>query len=343
MTKSREKQKIKVALVGGGSISKKHLEAIKSLKKKLVLKSLCDKDPNVFNDKGIPEGVNIYNDLNEMLEKEDLDLISICTPSGLHKEQTIFSAQAKVNVITEKPMALTLADGEMMVKACNDNKVKLFVVKQNRTNPLLLSVKQAIDNNEFGKINLISSNVFWTRPQSYYDDVNWRGTKEMDGGTLMNQVSHYIDLLYWLCGKVTSVHSFSLTRRKIETEDSGVVNLKFKNGALGSLNFTMLTYPENFEGSLTVLGDKGTVRVGGSSLNTLEACNFKSGLNLNLKHKKENYLNKRLGHKLYYKNVIEVLENKSNPITDGKEGLESLVILEACYRSLDKKTSVTIP
>ena len=213
--------------------------------------------------------------MTEMLRKEDLDVVTICTPSGLHAQQTILAAEYGVNVICEKPMATRYMDGVNMVKACDKANIRLFVVKQNRLNPTLRLLKRAVKEGRFGSIKLVQLNVFWTRPQSYYDHgMGWRGTWEFDGGAFMNQASHYVDLVEWLIGPVEKVQAMTNTTRAIEAEDTGVLNLRWRNGALGSMAVTMLTYPQNLEGSITILGEKGTVRVGGVAVNEIQTWNF---------------------------------------------------------------------
>src|SRR5262245_15488218 len=187
-----------------------------------------------------------------MLEKSDADVVVLSTPSGLHAEQTIRAAQAGKRIITEKPMATRWEDGKRMVAACDQAGVRLFVVKQNRRNATLQLLKQAIDQERFGRIYMVSVNVFWSRPQSYYDGAKWRGPWEFDGGAFMNQASHYVDLLDWMIGPVESVQAYTATlARDIEVEDTGVMAVRWRSGALGSGNVTMLTYPKNREVSIT--------------------------------------------------------------------------------------------
>ena len=202
----------------------------------------------------------------------------LATPSGLHPQQVIEIAAAGLDVMTEKPMATRWSDGLRMVRACDEAGVRLFVVKQNRRNRTLQLLRQAIQGDRFGRIYMVNVNVFWTRPQSYYDSADWRGTWEFDGGAFMNQASHYVDLLDWLIGPVESVMAYTGTlARRIEVEDTGVAALRWRNGAMGSVNVTMLTWPKNLEGSITILGEKGTVRVGGVAVNKIEHWEFAQG------------------------------------------------------------------
>ena len=268
-------RKIRIAIVGCGRISQKHFEAIERHADQFELISVCDTDPSILSVNYEKHHLQTYLQLDEMLKNEDLDLVVLCTPSGLHAQQTELAAKYGVCVVTEKPMATRWHDGVRMVKACDDAGVHLFVVKQNRRNHTLQVLKNAIEKGRFGRIYLVNVNVFWTRPQEYYDSANWRGTWEFDGGAIMNQASHYVDLLDWLIGPIESLQAYTATlARNIEVEDTGVVSLKWRSGALGSLNVSMLTYPKNFEGSITILGEKGTVRIGGIAVNEIKHWEF---------------------------------------------------------------------
>ena len=213
---NKSKQKIRIALVGCGRIAKKHIEAIATHTDSLELVAICDINNHVLKTHKDELKVPGYLSMEKMLKEERIDLVSICTPSGLHPEQTILAAHHKVHVITEKPMATRWKDGLRMVKECDDAGVKLFVVKQNRKNPTLQLLKQAVEEKRFGKINMVHLNVFWTRPQEYYDQAKWRGTWEFDGGAFMNQASHYVDLLDWLIGPIDKVQAMMSTSRNIE-------------------------------------------------------------------------------------------------------------------------------
>jgi UDP-N-acetyl-2-amino-2-deoxyglucuronate dehydrogenase len=282
-----------------------------------------------------------------MLAELTADIVVLTTPSGLHAEQAVEVAAAGRHVMTEKPMATRWEDGLRMVKACENANVHLFVVKQNRLNATLQLLKQAVDSDRFGRIYMVNINVFWTRPQEYYDSAAWRGTWEFDGGAFMNQASHYIDLLSWLIGPVESLQAYCATlERNIETEDTGVISVKWRAGALGSVNVTMLTYPKNFEGSITIIGEKGTVRVGGVAVNDIQQWDFAE------KHQDDDLVKKAsyetnsvygFGHPLYYDNVISVLQGNAQPKTDGYEGLKSLEVLIAAYRSAKEGKRIDLP
>jgi UDP-N-acetyl-2-amino-2-deoxyglucuronate dehydrogenase len=282
-----------------------------------------------------------------MLAKEKIDLVTICTPSGIHPNQTILAAKHNIHVITEKPMATRWEDGLKMVKECDEAGVRLFVVKQNRKNSTLQILKRAIKEKRFGKIYMVNINIFWSRPQSYYDQGNgWRGTWEFDGGAFMNQASHYVDLLDWLIGPVEKIQAMMSTTRDIEVEDTGVLNIKWRNGALGSMNVTMLTYPKNFEGSITILGEKGTVRVGGVAVNDIQVWQFDNQESYDSELESANYETTSIygfGHPLYYQNVIDTLRGNAEPETDGREGLKSLEILIAAYISARDGKTISLP
>ncbi len=340
-------RKIRIAIVGCGRISKNHFGSIEKHGDELELAAICDIDPTVLAEHAEKYNVPAYRDLEEMLEKEQLDLVALCTPSGIHPDQTVLAAKHNVHVMTEKPMATRWYDGVRMVKACDEAGVRLFVVKQNRRNTTLQLLKRAVTEKRFGKIHMVHLNVFWTRPQAYYDQGNgWRGTWEFDGGAFMNQASHYVDLLDWLIGPVEKVQAMMSTTRDIEVEDTGVLNVKWRNGALGSMSVTMLTYPKNLEGSITILGEKGTVRVGGVAVNDIQLWQFDEPKDYDQQIQTANYETTSVygfGHPLYYKNVIDVLRGKAEPETDGREGLKSLELLIAAYLSARDGKTISLP
>jgi UDP-N-acetyl-2-amino-2-deoxyglucuronate dehydrogenase len=335
------------AIVGCGRISNNHIEAINSCSKQAKLIAVCDTDPKALDLAVQKTGAIGYSSLSELLNNKDIEVISLCTPSGIHSAQTIEIAKQNKHIITEKPMATNWIDGLKMLNACNEAKVKLFVVKQNRKNDTLKLLKQAIQEKRFGKIYNVAINVFWTRPQSYYDASTWRGTWALDGGALMNQASHYVDLLSWLIGDVDQVFAYCSTlARKIEAEDSASVSLKWKNGALGTLNVSMLTYPNNLEGSITIIGEKGTVKIGGVAVNEIQVWKFENSKEYDQNIFNSNYAIKSVyghGHPLYYKNVIDTLNEKCLPDTDGTEGLKSLELICAMYQSAKEAMPVSLP
>ena len=346
MEKIKAGIKIKIAVVGCGRIAEKHFEAIKQHENNLQLVALCDTNQEALNKNTAKLNVDGYTTMLGMLENVDIDIVVICTPSGLHPDQTELAAEHGIHVMTEKPMATSWGDGLRMVRACDNAGVRLFVVKQNRKNTTLQLLKQAINEKRFGKIYMVNFNVFWTRPQEYYDSAKWRGTWEFDGGAFMNQASHYVDLIEWLIGPIDKVHAMMSTTRNIEVEDTGVLNLKWRNGALGSMNVTMLTYPKNLEGSLTILGENGTVRIGGVAVNEIQHWEFDKSKDYDDKIKEASYKTTSVygfGHPLYYNNVIEVLRGNAEPETDGREGLKSLEILIASYLSARDGKIISLP
>lgn len=340
-------RKIRIALVGCGRIAAKHFEAIGKHKDNLELVGICDSDQKVLDAKQIEYSVPAFSHLTALLENTEADLITLATPSGLHPHQTIECARAGRHVMTEKPMATRYSDGKAMVKACDDAGVELFVIKQNRLNSTLQLLKRAITDGRFGRIFMVNVNVFWTRPQEYYDNASWRGTWEFDGGALMNQASHYIDLLDWLIGPIESVHGFIGTlARNIEVEDSGVANIKWRSGALGSVNVTMLTYPKNLEGSIAIMGERGTVKVGGVAVNEIEHWEFADQKDYDQHAQNSSYETSSVygfGHPLYYDNVIQTLRGEARAATNGREGLRSLETLIAIYKSARDGVRVSLP
>lgn len=339
-------RKLRIAIVGCGRISKNHFGSIEKHQESIELVSICDNNQEVLVQHEEQYNIKGYLKLEEMLEQEELDIVAICTPSGVHPNQVAMAAKYGVHVVTEKPMATRWEDGVRMVKACDDAGVRLFVVKQNRRNSTLQLLKRAVKEKRFGKIHMVHLNVFWTRPQDYYDQADWRGTWEFDGGAFMNQASHYVDLLDWLIGPVDKIQAMMSTTRDIEVEDTGVLNIRWRNGALGSMAVTMLTYPKNMEGSITILGEKGTVRIGGVAVNDIQKWEFDEPKEYDENINEANYQTTSVygfGHPLYYKNVVDVMRGDAEPETDGREGLKSLELLIAAYLSARDGTSTSLP
>lgn len=340
-------RKIRFALAGCGRIAKNHFAAIAKHADRAELTDICDVDPRALDAAHLATGARPHLDLAGMLERTDADIVVLATPSGLHPEQAIQIAATGRHVMTEKPMATRWHDGLRMVKACDDARVRLFVVKQNRRNATLQMLKRAVDQKRFGRIYMVNINVFWTRPQDYYDSAAWRGTWEFDGGAFMNQASHYVDLLDWLIGPIESVQAYTATlARNIQVEDSGVMNVKWRSGALGSMNVTMLTYPKNLEGSITIIGEKGTVRVGGVAVNEIQHWEFEEPHEDDASVRQASYETTSVygfGHPLYYDNVINTLRGEAGPETDGREGLRSLEVLIAAYLSARDGRRVALP
>ncbi len=340
-------RKIKIAVVGCGRISKNHFAAIEKHSDNFELAAVCEINENVLKDHESRYQVPGYVNLEKMLDSENIDVVAVCTPSGLHPAETILAARKKVHVMTEKPMATRWKDALEMVRTCDEEDVHLLVVKQNRRNTTLQLLKRAINEKRFGRIYMVHLNVFWTRPQEYYDSDKWRGTWELDGGAFMNQASHYVDLLDWLIGPIADVQAMTATlARDIEVEDTGVLNVRWRSGALGSMSVTMLTYPKNYEGSITIIGEKGTVRVGGVAVNDIQTWEFAEPRDYDQNVFQANYETTSVygfGHPLYYKNVIDVLRGQAEAETDGREGLKSLEVLIAAYLSARDKRTISLP
>jgi UDP-N-acetyl-2-amino-2-deoxyglucuronate dehydrogenase len=340
-------RRIRFALVGCGRIAGKHLEALTRHAERAELVAVCDTDARALEAIAARAGVPGFSSLEELLARSNADAVILATPSGNHAAETIQAAEAGRHVITEKPMATRWHDGKAMVAACDKAGVQLFVVKQNRRNATVQMLKRAIDRRRFGRIFMVTVNVFWNRPQEYYDSAAWRGTWEFDGGAFMNQASHYVDLLDWLIGPVESVHAFTATlARHIEVEDTGVANIRWRSGALGSVNVTMLTHKQNFEGSLTVIGEKGTVRLGGVAVNEIQKWEFAEPDPDDARVQDASYETKSVygyGHPLYYDNVIQALRGEAKAETDGREGLRSLELLIGIYLSARDGRTVGLP
>jgi UDP-N-acetyl-2-amino-2-deoxyglucuronate dehydrogenase len=347
MQKPVTDRKIRFALVGCGRIAKNHIAAMNAHRDRCELLDVCDTDSQRLASAVAETGAKGHATLDEMMSRTQADCVVLASPSGLHSVQAIRVAAAGKHVMTEKPMATRWHDGLAMVKACDAADVRLFVVKQNRRNRTLQLLKQAMETRRFGRIYMVSINVFWSRPQDYYDSAKWRGTWEFDGGAFMNQASHYVDLLDWLIGPVESVMAYTATlARRIEVEDTGVAALRWRNGALGSISVTMLTYPKNLEGSITVLGESGSVRIGGVAVNEIQHWSFATAQPMDESVASANYETTSVyghGHPLYYDNVIGTLRGEAEAETDGREGLRSLELLIALYHSARDARRVSLP
>src|SRR5512146_1213941 len=343
---SADARTFRIGLVGCGRISKNHFDALRKVDG-LALSAVCDIGAERARAAGEHHGVPWYRALDELLQAGDCDVVSICTPSGLHSAQGIAAARAGKHVVTEKPMSISLSQADDLVRACDDAGVQLFVVKQNRLNPPIQLLKRAVDKGRFGRIFMANVTVRWQRPQDYYDAEPWRGTWEFDGGAIMNQASHYVDLMQWLVGPVESVMGKTATQaRRIEAEDSGVGILKFRSGALGVIEVNVLTYPRNFEGSITIIGERGTVKIGGTAVNRVEHWTFAE---YDDDDKLVDAANTNppnvygFGHEGYYRNVLAVLRGQAKPETDGRAGRKSLELILAMYESAKTGTEIPIP
>jgi UDP-N-acetyl-2-amino-2-deoxyglucuronate dehydrogenase len=337
---------LRFAIIGCGRICKKHIEAIEALDNaKLV--AVCDLDSKKANDMAVLYGLKAYTDYHQMLKNESIDVVNVLTPSGWHARDVLAIAPYKKHIVVEKPMALTLDDADAMIKACDEQGIKLFVVKQNRYNSAVVKLAQAVQAGHFGKLVLGTVRVRWCRTQAYYDQDIWRGTWAMDGGVFTNQASHHIDLLEWLMGDVESVFAKSSTRLvNIEVEDTGVALLKFRNGALGVIEATTATRPKDLEGSISILGEKGTVEIAGFAVNELKTWNFvgeeKEGVDI-LKQCSQNPKDiYGFGHFAYMKEVVDCISNDRKALVDGLEGKRSLELIHAIYESIETGQEVSL-
>ncbi|MCP9788993.1 Gfo/Idh/MocA family oxidoreductase [Cyanobium sp. Maggiore-St4-Cus] len=357
-------RRIRIALVGCGRISANHIKAIAAHHDRAELIAICDTQPErleqaqnfiteqALEHPGATTNPAQFSSLPDLIAAAQngttpVDLVVLATPSGLHAGQVIAAAEAGLHVCTEKPMATRWADGIAMVKACDQAGVHLFVVKQNRFNSTLQLVKRQMEAGRFGRLAMVAVNVFWQRPQSYYDQDSWRGTWEFDGGALMNQASHYVDLLDWLVGPVESVSaSIATLGRSIEVEDTAALQLRWRSGALGTMAVTMLTYPKNLEGSITLLGETGTVRIGGPAVNKIEHWAFADQSPDDAEVEQASYATTSVygfGHPPYYANVLDALQGKGEAQCDGREGLRSLELLSGTYRAARDGCTVHLP
>ncbi len=340
------KEAFRVGLVGCGRISKNHFEAIARVDG-LELTAVCDSQFERATRAGAEHHAKPFQSLEDMLSDGAIDIVAICTPSGLHSAQGVLAARAGKHVITEKPMSISLAQADALVQACDTAGVRLFVVKQNRLNPPIQLLKRAVDKGRFGRIYMANVTVRWQRPQDYYNAEPWRGTWEFDGGAIMNQASHYVDLLQWLVGPVESVLAKTATQaRRIEAEDSGIGIIKFRSGALGVVEVNVLTYPRNLEGSITILGETGSVKIGGTAVNRVEQWTFASYDDDDKLVDSANTSPPTVygfGHEGYYRNVVSVLRGEAKPETDGRAGRKSLELILGIYASAKSGREVPIP
>jgi UDP-N-acetyl-2-amino-2-deoxyglucuronate dehydrogenase len=332
--------KLEIGIVGCGKIAERHAEHISKIG---TLKAVCDikiERAEKFSEK---YGSNKYDNIDEMLKNETaFDLVAVCTPNGLHSEHTIKCLKAGSNVICEKPMALTVRDCEMMINEAEKTNKRLFIVKQNRFNPPVEALKKILDENKMGKIFSIQINCFWNRCRDYYKESDWKGTKLLDGGVLFTQFSHFIDLLYWLSGDVKEVSSFGSNynhKDDIEYEDTGVVIFELENGIIGTINYNINSYKNNMEGSITVFGEKGTVKIGGKYLNILEYQNIEGYKIQNLPESKNGnnygfYEGSMSNHDKVYENINDVLLNGAAIKTNATEGLKTVQIINRIYKNM---------
>lgn len=328
---------IKFGIIGCGRIAQRHAEHIN---KKGKLVAVCDVEKDKADKLANTYQAKAFYSLNEMLKSGiDIDVVSICSPNGLHAEHAISALNAGYHALVEKPMALSVYDCGEMIKAAERSNKRLFAIKQNRFNPPVEAVKKALDEGKLGKIYSVQLSCFWNRNPDYYHN-SWKGTKKLDGGTLYTQFSHFIDLLYWLIGDVKQVKAMMgnyAHQGIIEFEDTGVIILEFHNGAIGTVNYTVNSFKKNMEGSLTIFGEKGTVKIGGQYLNELEYQEIEGFKIENLPEGNKpnnygNYVGSMSNHDKVYDNLIEVLQNNGSISTSSFEGLKTVEIIEKVYR-----------
>ena len=329
---------LQFAIIGCGRIAQRHAEHI-SNRGKLV--AVCDVVKEKADELAKKYGANAYYSVKEFLENEkNIQVVAICSPNGLHAEHAIQSLHAGFHVLCEKPMALSSYDCGEMIKAAERTNKRLFAIKQNRFNPPVEAVKKIIAEGRLGKIFSIQLSCFWNRNADYYHN-SWKGTLKLDGGTLYTQFSHFIDLLYWMVGDVKKVQAMMgnfAHKDIIEFEDTGVVILEFQNGVIGTINYTVNSYGKNMEGSLTIFGEKGTVKIGGQYLNELEYQNIEGYKIENLPEGNRannygNYQGSMSNHDKVYDNLVEVLQRNAAISTSSFEGLKTVEIIEKIYKA----------
>lgn len=339
------KRKLNIAIVGCGRIAQRHAEHIN---KYANLIAVCDIDKNKANLIAEKYGAKYFTNIDDLLSANlDIEVVSICSPNGLHAEHSIKALNAKCHVLCEKPMAINVNDCGEMIKAAERNNRRLFAIKQNRFNPPVAAVKEAIDKGILGKIYSIQLSCFWNRNPDYYKN-SWKGSIDLDGGTLFTQFSHFIDLLYWMIGDVKTVYALSdnyAHKDTIEFEDTGVIALRFHSGTLGTINYTVNSYNKNMEGSLTIFAEKGSVKIGGQYLNELEYQNienfeFKDLPKGNTANNYGNYVGSMSNHDKIYENLVDVLVNGSAISTNAFEALKTVEIIDKIYSSANKLNKI---
>ena len=332
---------LNVALVGCGRIAKRHSELLGNQQiNGAALAGVCDIRQDRARRIGEQFGVPWFGNMHEMADKVNPDAFVVLTESGLHAKHTLELAPYGKHIIVEKPMALTLDDADAMIKSCDENGIKLFVIKQNRFNLPVIKLREALEAGRFGKLVMGTIRVRWCRTQEYYDQDAWRGTWAMDGGVLTNQASHHVDLLEWMMGDVESVFAKSATALvDIEVEDTAVVILKFRSGALGVIEATTAVRPKDLEGSISILGDRGSVEIGGFAVNEMKTWNFHPSLPEDDIVVKEFSVNPPnvygFGHQAYYEHVVDCIQNEAQHLVDGLEGRRSLELISAIYESIE--------
>lgn len=342
-----KKEKLGFGVIGCGRIAPKHTESINGIPE-AELVAVCDIVPERADDFARKYQAEPYYDYHELLKREDIDIVTIATPSGLHAEIGIAAAKAGKHVMVEKPMSMTLKDADLLIKACKENGVKLAVIHQNRFNKSIKALRSALEAGRFGKLTHGQASVRWNRNMDYYLQAPWRGTKLQDGGVLMNQSIHNIDLLQWMLGPVESVYGYTTTAlRKIEMEDVAGAVLKFQNGAIGLIEAASTIYPKNIEETLNIFGETGSVIVGGIAVNRIEVWEFPESE----EEKKQIFAAQEndpptvygFGHREIIENMIQAVKTGGIPAIPGEEGRKALEIILAIYRCQETGQPVKLP
>ena len=340
------------ALIGCGRISPNHIMAAKENNLNIV--ALCDLIPANMADKivkcGLPNSTKQYTDYKQMLDEEDLDLIAIATESGKHAAIALDCIEKGIHVIIEKPIALSLEDADAIIAAAERKGVQVSACHQNRFNKSIQKIREAVEAGRFGKLFHGTAHIRWNRGPSYYKQAAWRGTWEQDGGALMNQCIHNIDLLRWMMGdEISEVFAYTdrLNHDYIEAEDLGIALVKFKNGAYGVIEGTTNVYPANLEETLYIFGEKGTVKAGGQSVNIIEEWLFADQADDPEAVKAEYGENPPniygFGHKPLYADMIDAIRNKRKPYVDAKAGRRAIELVLAIYKSAAEGKPVKLP
>jgi len=337
----------KFALVGCGRIAKRHAELLNGVVRDAKLVAVCDVNEDKARAFGDRYGVAWYQNIDEMMSQSQPDVVSVLTPSGMHCEHVLQLARYGKHIVVEKPMALTLDDSDAMISACDEYGCRLFVVKQNRFNVPVIKLREALEKRRFGKLVMGTVRVRWCRTQSYYDMDSWRGTWAYDGGVLANQASHHVDLLEWMMGDVESVYAKSTTALvNIESEDTAIAVLKFRNGALGCIEATTATRPKDLEGSISILGEKGTVEIGGFAVNQMKTWSFSEQDPEDAEVMQKYSVNPPnvygFGHQAYYEHVLDCLQRGTQQLVDGLEGRRSIELISAIYESIETGREVPL-
>lgn len=338
------------ALLGCGRIARRHADLLSSGQVAGArLAAICDLDPDKVADYAGKYAVPGFTDMDEMMTRmgDQIDVVAVLTESGNHARHSLRMAAYKKHIVVEKPMALTLDDADAMIRACDEAGVKLFVVKQNRYNRPVQKLREALDEGRFGKLVMGSVRVRWCRDQTYYDQAPWRGTWAMDGGVFTNQASHHVDMLTWMMGEPERVFAYSRTALvDIEAEDTGIAVVTFRNGALGVIEVTTATRPRDLEGSVSVLGEKGSVEIGGFAMNEMKLWNFvqprpeDSSVLAEYRDNPPNVYG--FGHNAYLNHVVDSIVHDRPSLVSGLEGRKSLELISAIYESVETRREVSL-